>query len=254
MKKLIDQSDIRAFAENGFLVVKRLFLEDRLGDILRHAKDALEQCAEPVEFETDVQYPGAPKSIDATGGRTIRRLLGAYQRNDSFREVGLSPQFKSILEMLFASNTLALSQCHHNCVMTKHPDFSSSTDWHQDNRYWQFEQENLITAWTALGHEHEENGCLRVIPGSHRLDIADSQLDEKLFLRTDIPENRQLIENNQLVELNKGDVLFFHSRLFHAAGRNLTDQVKYSLVFTYHETSNRPIANSKSARLASIAL
>ena len=251
---MIEQSHIRAFTENGFIIVRELFTEDRINDLRRLAEIALEQSVDPVEFETDVKYPGAPSSIDATGGRTIRRLLGAYQRNDSFREVALSRQFKSILAELFDSNSLALSQCHHNCVMTKHPDYSSSTDWHQDNRYWQFEQENLITAWTALGNEREDNGCLRVIPATHRLDIADSQLDKKLFLRTDIPGNQLLIANNQLVELNKGDVLFFHSRLFHAAGRNLTDEVKYSLVFTYHETTNRPIANTKSDRLASVEL
>lgn len=254
MKNAITKKQIQTFEEAGFLVLRNFLTEGQIDELLRLAQQQLAQSIEPVEYETDVMYPGSPESITATGGRTIRRMLGAYQRSDLFRTVAKSQGIKSILNILLGSSAVAMSQCHHNCIMTKHPDYSSSTDWHQDNRYWQFEQQNLITAWTALGNEREENGCLRVIPESHRLKITDSQLDEKLFLNTELPENQKLIATNRLVELNKGDVLLFHSRLFHAAGRNHSDRIKYSLVFTYHELTNHPIKNSKSDRLPSIAL
>ena len=56
-----------------------------------------------------------------------------------------------------------LSQCHHNCVMTKHPG-CSATLWHQDIRYWSFDRPELISAWFALDQEEAVNGALRVIP------------------------------------------------------------------------------------------
>ena len=56
------------------------------------------------------------------------------------------------------------------------------------------------------------------------------------------------------VPLEPGDVLFFHCRLFHAAGMNLTDEVKQSLVFTYHGADNQPIPETRSALLPSIPL
>ena len=37
--------------------------------------------------------------------------------------------------------------------MTKAKTYSSATLWHQDNRYWSFEEENLISVWLALGDE-----------------------------------------------------------------------------------------------------
>jgi len=49
-------------------------------------------------------------------------------------------------------------------------------------------------------------------------------------------------------------MLFFHSKLFHAAGRNLTDTIKYSVVFTYHDVDNHPIASTRSARFPSIKI
>jgi phytanoyl-CoA hydroxylase len=75
-----------------------------------------------------------------------------------------------------------------------------------------------------------------------------------MFLRPDLPENKLLIQQAITVELNPGDVLFFHSRLFHAAGRNLSDMTKLSVVFTYHEASNKPIRDTRSARFPSIVL
>ena len=139
------------------------------------------------------------------------------------------------------SERIELSQCHHNCVMTKHPGFSSSTAWHQDIRYWSFDAPELVSVWLALGPEHEENGALQVIPGTHRLDLDRGRFDRHLFLRPELEENRALIDTATLVELEAGDALFFHCRLFHAAGQNRSGEVKLSAVFTYHTRNNRPI-------------
>ena len=138
--------------------------------------------------------------------------------------------------------------------MTKRPGYSSATLWHQDNRYWSFDEQNLISVWLAVGRETKQNGCLRVIPGSHRLEIEPGRFDANLFLRSDLEENKSLLNSAIKLELEPGDVLFFHSRLFHAAGRNLSDETKYSVVFTYHEEENKPILGTRSARFPSISL
>ena len=138
--------------------------------------------------------------------------------------------------------------------MTKHPGYSSATLWHQDVRYWSFDRPDLVSLWLALGTETADNGALMVIPGSHRLDLDRGRLDRDLFLRPDLAENRALIEQAITLELTAGDVLLFSSRLFHAAGRNDTDAVKLSLVFTYHAADNHPIPGTRSAQYPSIML
>ncbi|HAW32834.1 MAG TPA: phytanoyl-CoA dioxygenase, partial [Planctomycetaceae bacterium] len=77
---------------------------------------------------------------------------------------------------------------HHNCIMTKQPEFSSDTMWHQDIRFWSFERRELISVWVALGEENTDNGCLKVIPGTHRMTFEPHRLDERIFLRPDLPE------------------------------------------------------------------
>ena len=133
-------------------------------------------------------------------------------------------------------------------------NLSAATLWHQDNRYWSFDKEELVTMWLALGDETRANGCLRVIPGSHVLDLDRGRLDAELFLRPDLAINRSLITTAVPVELRAGDVLFFHSRLFHAAGKNLSNDTKLSVVFTYHDVNNRPIAGTRSAQFMSLPL
>ncbi len=244
-----------SFERDGFLVRRRLVTDAMREQMQRISADHLRQLIAPIEYEIDVKYPGAPSNPDAPGARTSRRLLQAYARHDAFRAWATSADVGSTLKALFGSgDDPMLSQCHHNCVMTKAPGYSSVTLWHQDNRYWSFDYENLISVWLALGHENRQNGCLRVIPGSHRLSLDSGRFDAAMFLRPDFAENKSLIGEAQVVELEPGDVLFFHSRLFHAAGRNLSDETKLSVVFTYHEAGNHPIRDTRSDRFPSVRL
>ena len=250
----ITELEFASFQRDGFVVIAGL-----LGETLRQkmravADDHVAAQLAPVEYEVDVQYPGAPVNAEAAGAETTRRLLHAYSRHEIYRDWATHTDLKSILQSLFKDEAVELSQCHHNCLMTKHPGFSSATLWHQDNRYWTFDEQNLISVWTALGDETRENGCLRVIPGSHQLVLEPGCFDAAMFLRPDLSGNKALIKGAIRVELQAGDVLFFHSNLFHAAGRNLTDHVKYSLVYTYHQKSNRPIENTRSAQFPGIVL
>ena len=208
---------------------------------------SLDPALAPVEYEADVQYPGAPDSRQSPGGDTPRRLLNAIARDSVFRNWAVDNQVTEHVMNLLQTTRIQVSQNHHNCIMTKFPGYGSETGWHQDIRYWSFDRPELVTAWLALGEESNENGSLTVIPGSHRMDFDRGQFDAALFFRSDVERNINLMESAQSIELNAGDVLFFHCRLLHSAGQNRTDSVKYSLVFTYHAVTNCPITGTRSA-------
>ena len=208
---------------------------------------------QPLEYEAQVRYPGAPASLDAPGGRTVRRLLQACTRDALYEKWATSATIANPLRQLLGPR-VELSQAHHNCVMTKNPAFSSATGWHQDIRYWSFQKPALVSVWLALGPEHEENGCLWLVPGSHRMEFRREQYDSDLFFRTDLEENSLVLHDKVAAELDVGDVLFFHCRLLHAAGRNRTDLTKFAAVFTYHAADNHPLPDTRSASLAEIAL
>lgn len=240
--------DVATFEREGFLVVRQMAdaeIRQRMQGAIR---DQLERRVEPIEYEADLQYPGAPVSRSAEGGGTARRLRQAHARGAVFTEWLQHPAVVGRLKCLLDA-PLYCPLAHHNCVMTKHPQFSSETGWHQDIRYWSFTQRHLVNVWLALGRETPENGCLRVIPGTHCQTFSADRLDNDLFLRTDLPDNQELIDSAVNVELMAGDVLFFHCRTFHAAGPNLTDEAKLSVVFTYRGEGNPPLAETRSAAL-----
>ena len=250
----LSPQEVDAFDTNGYLVLANFVPRELCEQALKQIKSSLDPLVGPAEYEADVGYPGAPADRQAQGGSTPRRLLHAYARGDALEMLGTLPVLAQVLRSLMHGSVPKLSQCHHNCVMTKHPGFSSATLWHQDIRYWSFDQPDLISAWFALGTETRQNGALKVIPGSHRLDLDRGRFDKDLFLRPELEDNRDLIHSQYTVELNPGDVLLFHCRVLHAAGKNLTDEVKLSPVFTYHSEANLPIPGTRSARLPSIEL
>ncbi len=221
--------------------------------MLAVTREQLQSEQPPVEYETELGYPGAPASFDAPGGRTIRRLRGAYGRDACFRELAADPaQVERIRQLL--GEPVVLTLAHHNCVMTKHPHFGTATGWHRDIRYWSFAQPNLVITWLALGPENAQTGGLRFIPGSHRLDIAPHQLDALDFLRPEVAENQALFASGTQLDLERGDVVFFHSKLFHAAGRNDTEVVKTSVAFAYRGVNNPPVPGSRSAGAGEVPL
>ena len=246
--------DALQFATDGYCILSNLLDRDTCQQLSKELSASLQPLVGPAEYEADVGYPGSPDDRGAPGGQTPRRLLHAYSRSADLRHLAAHPTLVATLKLLFEQDEVLLSQCHHNCVMTKHPGFSSATLWHQDIRYWSFDQPRLISAWFALGAENRRNGALRVIPGSHVMDLDRGRFDKDLFLRPELDANRELIRQARPVELAAGDVLLFHCRLFHAAGKNLAEQVKLSPVFTYHGSANQPIPGTRSSQFPSISV
>ena len=241
------------FGRDGYRVVKGLADADFCGRVRARVEAALEPLLGPAEFEADVGYPGAPAGLESAGGRTPRRLLLAAARFPGLRNWATSARMRAELAA-FLEGDPVLSQCHHNCVMTKYPGYSSATLWHQDIRYWSFDRPELVSVWLALGGETRRNGALKIIPGSHRLELDRGRFDRDLFLRPGLAENKALIRQARDVVLEAGDVLFFHCRAIHAAGKNLSDEVKLSCVFTYHGADNRPIPGTRSDRYPGLNL
>ena len=97
----------------------------------------------PVEYEADLRYPGAPASREQEGGQTIRRLKEAQGRDPVFTDWVRLPGVMSRLQQLLGPRVV-MPLAHHNCVMTKQPQFSSETHWHQDIRYWSFTRPELV--------------------------------------------------------------------------------------------------------------
>lgn len=251
---MLTEQQIEHFVQFGYVILPGAASAAEVEN-LRHVTEAeLATRNKPFELEADVQYAGAPLSREAEGGQTIRRLLHAYNRQTAYTDWANKPLITEAIKSLLGTRGLFISPNHHNCIMTKQPAFSSKTSWHRDTRYWNFTNKYLINSWLALGDEKAENGGMLILPGSHRWDVDTNALDEAQFLIEDHPSNIARLTLAKQVDLNAGDCLLFSAHCFHAAGANLTDKRKFSLVYTYHGDTTQSLPNTRSATLPSIKI
>ncbi|NEA37410.1 phytanoyl-CoA dioxygenase family protein [Streptomyces sp. SID13031] len=105
---------------------------------------------------------------------------------------------------------------------------------HQDNFYLKAEPGTCVAAWMALDTVDVENGCLEVVPGSHRWPILCTEKADTKVSFTDVtvplPEPGAAVP----VEMAPGDVLFFHGALVHGSAPNVSsDRFRRALIGHY---------------------
>jgi phytanoyl-CoA hydroxylase len=106
---------------------------------------------------------------------------------------------------------------------------------HQDYYYIRNDPNTLTAAWVAMEYTNEENGCLYVIPGSHKsglLPHGKVKNVEEHESWTDETEGIDLSEEIPVI-LNKGDILIFDSLLIHSSTRNRSNRWRRSYVCHY---------------------
>lgn len=234
----LTNEQIAEFNTNGFLLLKN-FADPVLCDAIKaKAKEHLDKQIQPIESEEEYLRTGSSNG-------TIRRLRQVYDREDVFKEWMTDKKIRPILEQLLGEHPRLLL-AHHNSIMTKLPHKSSITTWHQDIRYWHYQNDKLLSVWLSLGDEFLENGLLEFIPGSHKMSFSPEQFDERSSFREDLPQNKEIVSKRAHYNLKKGDIVLFHAKTLHYAHQNETDKAKISFVYSLRSASNEPIKNTRS--------
>ena len=179
----------------------------------------------------------------------VNNVLGIINlpenREEIFREWMTNQKIRTVLKQIL-NDTPVLTLAHHNSIMTKLPYESTRTFWHQDRRYWHFENDDLVSVWLSLGDEFLENGLLEFIPGSHKIKFDKACFDEADNFLDENKNNKKLIEKKTHQNLSIGDVVLFHCKTLHHANKNSTDNTKISFVYTVRSQSNKPLKNTRS--------
>ncbi|WP_354097935.1 phytanoyl-CoA dioxygenase family protein [Bradyrhizobium sp. S3.2.12] len=118
----------------------------------------------------------------------------------------------------------------------KKPHDPSFVTWHQDATYWGLSEPTVVTAWVALTRSSRENGCMRVIPGSHhqgQLPHRDTDNRNNLLSRgQDVEVN---VDEAQAVdlELRPGQISLHHTMLIHGSKPNFSDTRRLGITVRY---------------------
>ncbi len=258
--KLTD-AQLAQFNKDGFLLLPQ-FADHALCDTIKDiAKAHLKHKVPPIETETEYVGKSKEQRERISDGQseqleeriTVRRLRQVYHRDIVFKQWMENRVLRPVLKQILKEDP-TITIAHHNSIMTKMPHTSTQTSWHQDFRYWNFENDNLVSVWLALDEEYSENGVLEFIPGSHVMTFSPEQFDEKEYFREDTPENAALFKTKISYPLKKGDVVLFHCKLLHRANKNSTNEPKISFVYTVKGCSNKAIEGTRSTAYEEIPL
>jgi ectoine hydroxylase-related dioxygenase (phytanoyl-CoA dioxygenase family) len=127
--------------------------------------------------------------------------------------------------------------------------FVTATEWHQDRAtaLHEADETRMVTAWVAITDATVENGCLQVIPGSHRRALQAHCPQPQLG----IPDRILQADVAESLPVKSGGMVLFHPLTIHGSLENRTTSIRWSFDLRFHETgqaSGRPMFPSFIAR------
>ena len=223
----ISDAMVREYHENGFVVAKSAFSAEEIGLLRRAARE---------DRELDQHSYGRS---DGEGG-TVRLSLWNHPGDTLY---GMFARCETLVNS--AEKILGGEVYHyHSKMIMKDAKVGGAWAWHQDYGYW---YQNgvlfplLCSASIAVDAATRENGCLQVLSGSHHLGRIDHVLTGDQA-GADLERVHEVEKRLPLVylEMDPGDVVFFHANLLHRSDQNHSEHPRWSMICCYNAARNDP--------------
>lgn len=198
MSKLLNDAQIAAYHEDGFLAPITLFSPEEAGDLRR---------------ELEAAEARWPEAFDGAGRNN------AHLNFTFLDHMVHHPRLLDAVEDLIGSDILAYG----SVLFIKEPEDDGFVSWHQDCRYMGLEPHDAaVSAWIALTPSTVENGCMTMIPGTHKGEVVEHK---DMFGEDNILTRGQTIldvEEDKAVDLilEPGQCSFHHMRTIHGSKPN----------------------------------
>lgn len=220
----ISQTQQQFFDENGYIVAQGLFTPEEVDFFLDHYMDLRHKGTYPGDMVADTQRSNDPL-------KKYPRMINMHNWDDASMRWLLDERLNTWLTSLFGLEPLAVQT-----MLYFKPPQARGQALHQDNFYLRARPGTCMAAWLSLDAAEEANGCMQVVPGSHKWPILCAKKADTAVSFTDItvplPEDQEV----RSIIMEPGDVMFFHGNLVHGSYPNTTpDRFRRSLIGHYVE-------------------
>jgi phytanoyl-CoA hydroxylase len=224
---MLTQEQKQSFAQDGYLIVRRLFSQEETEFLTQHYMELHEKDA------TD-----ADRSSEEDPLKRFPRLLMMHRYDPISLEWMLDRRIAAVLNELLGKDPFAVQT-----MIYYKPPQARGQALHQDQYFLRAQPGTCIAAWMALDRCDDENGCLQVVPGSQNWPLLCTTKADTTQSFTDmtvpIPAGTEAVP----AVLDPGDVLFFNGQLVHGSGPNhTTDRFRRSLIGHYIEGDANQVA------------
>ena len=230
--QVLNRDQIDRYLEKGYLVVPALLAAGEIDELKREIVAIARG-----KYPSENLHP-LPENIPAT--EILRNILAIHH-----------PHLISPIVVKYARHAAicgALGQlvgahlpvwdgsvkCMQTMLFAKPPGFQGQA-WHQDELYIQTRDRSLTGVWIALDDATTKNGCIRVLPGSHRMGYLWPQRNHNQPAEYDDgPGSYGFDESEAIpVEIEAGSVVFFNGYLLHSSKKNCSSGYRRALVNHY---------------------
>ena len=231
----ISNEQISQFDHDGFLLCRGLFDAAEIELLRRSAKE--DKALDDHSFGR----------ADGEGG-TVRLSLWNHPGQGVYGAFARCERLVGTVELLLRDEAYH----YHSKMIMKDARVGGAWAWHQDYGYWYGNgvlTPNLVSAFIAVDPATQANGCLQVIRGSHHCGRIHHQLTGEQA-GADPERVAEILKRNELVyvEMQPGDVLFFHSNLLHRSDQNRSEHPRWSMICCYNARTNDPYKESHHPR------
>jgi phytanoyl-CoA hydroxylase len=224
------------YEENGFIVIKGLLSDEKLTKYTKRFQTIINDKIK-VPTMTVMKDVSIYKSEFKDSEKTVTKIQD-FCYDDELFEYCCLPEVIKVVKSFCGDNIMAM----HTMLINKCPDTGSLTSrhpLHQDLYYFPFRPiDKIVCAWAAMEKINVANGCLDVVPGSHKnenfLDHDYPQweggVNKMYYAIKDIDISKLDLKK---VEMEKGDIVFFHPLLIHGSGANKTNHYRKAISCHY---------------------
>ncbi len=249
---LISAGQIEQFHRDGWCVVDALFTPEEI--------DAVQSFFEIFKTDGAAVYDDGARFEEIDPAKRQLRAMHPHRHSEQVRRWALHPRVLEVLAVLLGRSGLLVQTMYYF-----KPPGAKGQGMHQDNFYLLAAPATCIAAWTAIDAATIDNGCLYVVPGSHRHDIhcptvvpgetwnnyGDSHINP-------FPREAKPIP----VEVPRGSTMFFGGQLIHGSGPNRTkDRARRTFIGHYVDEATQslsqfyhPVLNARGEVVSTIAV
>ena len=176
------------------------------------------------------------EAIEAKHG-PVHYLTKMHTIMTSAWELASHPKALDIVEALIGPDILLFNATY----IVKEAGAFSHVSWHQDLTYWGLENDEQVSMWLALSPATEESGCMRMLPGSHKVGrLHHETTDDSSNVLLQGQTVRGVAEEEAvLCPLQPGQASFHHGWTLHASLPNKSNDRRIGLNVQYLSTRNR---------------
>jgi ectoine hydroxylase-related dioxygenase (phytanoyl-CoA dioxygenase family) len=167
----------------------------------------------------------------------LRRVSNPIEISEAYRDALVNGRFVDMVCDLIGPDV----KFHHCKLNVKLPHSEQKVGWHQDHPYDPHTNDDVVVALVTLNDVTLENGCLMVVPGSHRGEKLSLYRDDR-YVGEIAPERNGEIERRAVPVVAKaGSVCLQHTWMIRGSGGNRTDQPRNLLICDYTAADAVPL-------------